>query len=75
MDWIVTIVVFIVFAAYLVIREEPTKDKSGDYHGGSRTGRGALWLIFPPAGLWRSIHHGKEKRNQRLIDEIRKTKP
>lgn len=71
MDWIVAIVVFVVFAAYLVKREEPAP-KSDEYQGGSRAGRGALWMVCPPAGLWRSIRHGKEKRNQRLIDEIRK---
>lgn len=72
MDWIIAIVVFVAFAAYLVKREEPAP-KSDDYQGGSRAGRGALWVVFWPAGLWRSIHHGNEKRNQRLIDEIRKS--
>ena len=39
-------------------------------------GRVALWVIFLPVGLWRSIRHGRkqsERRQAKLIaDEMRK---
>lgn len=36
------------------------------WNGLRRLGRIALWILFWPAGLWRSIRHGKEKDLARL---------
>jgi hypothetical protein len=38
--------------------------------GIKRTGRVGLWVAFPPVGLWRSIHHGKIKSEDRLAEKI-----
>jgi hypothetical protein len=38
----------------------------------TRLGRILLWFVLLPVGLWRSIRHGRKKRDQRLIEEIRK---
>jgi hypothetical protein len=32
------------------------------YHGGFWPGRVALWGIFMPIGLWRSVRHGKKQQ-------------
>lgn len=37
----------------------------------NQAGRGALWVAFPPAGLWRSWKHGQRKRDERLARMIR----
>lgn len=34
-------------------------------------GRVALWFVFLPVGLWRSIRHGRKKTEARIIEEIR----
>lgn len=33
-------------------------------------GRVLLWLVFLPLGLWRSIHHGRRKETDRLIQQL-----
>lgn len=38
-------------------------------------GRVALWLLFWPLGLWRSIKHSQRKRDDRIIDELRNLQP
>lgn len=40
--------------------------------GVKRTGRGALWAVAPPLGLWRSFRHGQNKRTEKIIKEINK---
>jgi hypothetical protein len=35
-------------------------------------GRVALWLVFWPVGLWRSIRHGQAKRDARIVEELRR---
>ena len=34
-------------------------------------GRVSLWVVFLPLGLWRSIRHGRRKRDERLARMIR----
>jgi hypothetical protein len=36
-----------------------------------RLGRIFLWLVFFPAGIWRSIRHGQAKDRKRLEKLIR----
>ena len=33
-------------------------------------GRVLLWVVFLPIGLWRSIHHGRRKETDRLIQQL-----
>lgn len=33
-------------------------------------GRVALWVVFLPLGLWRSVRHGQRKRDRRQADEL-----
>jgi hypothetical protein len=49
---------------------------AGDYHPTAlkRAGRTAAWVALPPLGLWRSYRHGRRKGEQRIIDEIRKSR-
>jgi hypothetical protein len=35
-----------------------------------RAGRGALWVMAPPLGLWRSWKHGQKKRDAKLAQDI-----
>lgn len=37
-----------------------------------KLGRIALWIGLFPVGLWRSIVHGRRKREKRFIEELRK---
>lgn len=30
-------------------------------------GRVTLWILFLPAGLWRSVRHGRNKRHAELV--------
>ena len=34
-------------------------------------GRVLLWVVFLPLGLWRSIKHGKDKRQAEVLRAIR----
>lgn len=40
--------------------------------GITRTGRILLWLVFWPVGLWRSLVHGRKKRDAELLREMRR---
>lgn len=33
-------------------------------------GRVLLWVVFWPAGLWRSIRHGSRKRDARNVEQL-----
>ena len=37
-------------------------------------GRVALWLLFWPVGLWRSIRHGRRKDQRQLVRELRRSR-
>ena len=37
-----------------------------------KIGRIALWVVFWPVGLWRSIRHGRKKQDAALRAELRK---
>jgi hypothetical protein len=39
--------------------------------GITRTGRILLWILFWPIGLWRSLVHGRKKRDRQLVDALR----
>jgi len=34
-------------------------------------GRVALWIVFLPLGLWRSVRHGRRKSERRIIEAMR----
>jgi hypothetical protein len=37
-----------------------------------KVGRIVLWIVLLPVGLWRSIVHGRKKRDRRLLERLRK---
>jgi hypothetical protein len=40
-----------------------------------KLGRIILWIVFFPAGIWRSLKHGQRKRDDRMIKALGGTIP
>lgn len=41
----------------------------------SKLGRGALWVLFPPAGAMSSYRAGRRKDTQRIVEAIQQAHP
>jgi len=38
-------------------------------------GRVTLWFVFLPVGLWRSVKHGKDRRQTKVLEAIAANQP
>ena len=45
------------------------------WNGLKRTGRVLLWTLFLPLGLWRSIRHGRKRRERELVETLTRVFP